>query len=147
MARTIDWPTMRIAYTCGAAKTDGSRHFPTMAELSEEHGVSLSHIQHTAGSEKWSEDREDFKQRVYQSAVTLYEDEFSRLLAAADLDAAIAAADLIHHIRRQVERGTEAERTSLAKNISRPLRELIDIVHRAVGIEQALADNDSEVAA
>ena len=138
MARTIDWGAMRIAYTCGTANEDGTRHYPTMAELSTEYGVSLSHIQHTAGSERWTEARGDFQRKVFESAVSLYEDEFSRVLARADLDAAIAAADLIAHVRRQVDRATDQERTALAKTISRPLRELIDIVHRAVGIEQTL---------
>ncbi len=144
MARTIDWPAMRIAYTCGAAKEDGTRHFPTMAELSAEYGVSLSHIQHTAGAERWTEAREDFQRRVYQSAVAQFEDEFSQVLARADLDAAMAAADLIAHIRRQVARATDAERTALAKTISRPLRELLDIVQRAVGLEQMLGGAEDE---
>ncbi len=142
MARTIDWPAMRIAYTCGAAKEDGSRHFPTMAELAVEYDVSLSHIQHTAGTERWTEEREGFQRRVYESAVAQYEDEFSRVLARADLDAAIAAADLIHHARVQVAHATDAERTALLKTISRPLNELVDLVHRVVGVEQMLGTGD-----
>ena len=148
MEKIKDWSTIRIAYTCGIANDDGSRHYPTMADIAQEYGISLSSVTHKAAEERWAEARADFQRRVYESAVIQYENEFSRLLARADLDASYAAADLIHHIRRQIERGTEQERTSLAKNISRPLRELIDIVHRAVGVEQVLGyERDSEDAA
>ncbi len=136
--KDIDWLSAHTAYVTGIANDDGTRRFPSMAEIANEHNISLSSVSHKAAEGRWSEEREDFQRRVYESAVSLYEDEFSRLLARADLDAAYAAADLIHHIRRQVERSNEHERTSLAKTISKPLRELIDIVHRAVGIEQGV---------
>ncbi len=138
MEKIKDWSAIRIAYTCGIANDDGSRHFPTMADIATEYNISLSSVTHKAAEERWAEQRADFQRRVYESAIAQFEDEFSRVLARADLDAAIAAADLIHAIRRQVERTTDQERVTLSKTISRPLRELIDIVHRAVGIEQAL---------
>lgn len=133
-----EWDAAHVQYVTGAAKDDGTRYYPSMAEVARDFNVSLSAVSHRAASERWFEEREEFRRKVYESAVAQYESEFSRLLARADLDAAYAAADLIHHIRRQIERGTEAERTSLAKTISKPLRELIDIVHRAVGIEQGV---------
>jgi len=133
---------MRVAYVTGIANDDGTRRYPSMAEIASEYGVSLSSVTHKAGAERWTEDREAFQRRVYQSAVAHFDDEFSQLLARADLDAAMAAADLIAHIRRQVTRASEAERTALLKTISRPLNELVDLVHRVVGVEQMLNTGD-----
>ncbi len=131
----------------GIAQEDGTRLYPSMKQIADSFNVSLSAVSHRAAEEKWAEERSDFQQRVYQDAVSLCENEFSRVLAKADLDSAIAASDLIHHIRRQIERATDQERTSMAKTLSKPLRELLGVVHAAVGIEQAIElDREGEAA-
>jgi hypothetical protein len=146
--RENEWDAAHIAYVTGVAQSDGTRCYPSMSEIAREYGISKSAVTHRAADERWFEDRENFRRKVYEAAVRSYEDQFSRLLARADMDATIAAADLIAHIRRMVAHATDTERTTLAKNIAKPLRELLSVVHQAVGIEQAveLEKTESEAA-
>lgn len=144
MSHMVEWGRIRAAFTIGSAKDDGSRHYPTFPELSEQFGVPLSTIKHKAAAEKWTDERADIQQRAYEKAVAAYEDELARLLARSDLDAAKAASALIRAFRKRVEGASEDEQYTLSMKAGKPLRELLAVVHSAVDTDQLLHEEEEE---
>lgn len=59
-----DWETIRKQYIQGKRQEDGTKHFPTLQELCNEHGCALGTIGDRAKKEDWKTRRRKFSEKI-----------------------------------------------------------------------------------
>lgn len=61
-----NWKTIEIQFTRGTKKEDGTKQWPTLQELSEEHKIPRGTIDSTASRKNWQEKKERYQKKVQE---------------------------------------------------------------------------------
>lgn len=137
MDTKYDWGAIKALYVLGIGNEDGSRHLPTLAELAERYGASLSTLTHHSSYEEWPRLRQEAQQRIYQDVCQRFEGELAEKLSRADklaVDTALLIMQTIHDALADVTLERK-ERLALAAKYTRVLHEAMSILHTGYGTE------------
>jgi hypothetical protein len=137
MNETYEWSTIRAGYVLGIGSEDGSRHLPTLLELSEQYGPSMSTMTHRSSYEDWPRLRREAQERIFRDACQRFEGELAEKLSRADklaVDTALLIMQTIHDALADVTLERK-ERLALAAKYTRVLHEAMSILHTGYGTE------------
>lgn len=135
----VDNSQARTAYIMGRCNEQGQHVYPTLAELAQEYGLSLSTMTHRAASEGWTRQRQETEDRIMMNAIRRYEDEMSAKLALVDKLASDAAAAMLQVIVEALEQAeTKQERQALTTKYAKILPDLLSTAHNAIGVGQMM---------
>lgn len=86
-----DWEAPRTAYTQGLMNEDGGVHFPSIAEISEIFKIPFDTVKNKCWSERWTEDRELFQEKLRQAKADQKAQTLAQRAASFDLHGLIIA--------------------------------------------------------
>ncbi len=143
--RTIDWLHIRREYVLPHFNKSGCPEYYTLDELARRFRLSRSTLGDHAASESWLQEREEVQRQIYVGAIKKYEDEFAQILSQADRDAAILAQEMIAFMRRRFRDSDTDEKVQMVKTWARPLQEILQVLHEAVGVAQVAANANANI--
>ncbi len=137
MDTKYDWGSLRAIYVLGISNEDGSRHMPTLQELSEQYGPSISTLTHRSSHEEWPRLCKEAQARIYRDACERFEGELAEKLSRADKLAVDTALLIMQEIHDALEDPTleRKERLQLANKYTRVMEAAMSLLHRGYGVE------------
>lgn len=86
-----DWPAITTDYVTGILKADGSRHWPSVLELSNIRGMPYHYLRAYATRQKWTEKRSNHLAKLEEERLTEARKQAVETLRAIDENAAVLA--------------------------------------------------------
>jgi hypothetical protein len=127
---------MKAAYVLGACDEQGKRTFPSLSDLAEEYGISLSVLAHKAAAEQWARQRADMQERIMKDVFRRYESELAALIASIDRRAVVVADRMLRAVEEALDIASDSpERMAVVAKYSSRLLEILNTAHSAYGVD------------
>ncbi len=134
--KITDYGQIKAAYVMGTCNEQGQRSFPTLNQLAEEYGLSLSTLAHKAAAEQWARQRADMQERIMQDVFRRYESELAALIASIDRRAVMVADRMLRAVEEALDIASDnPERMAVVAKYSSRLLEILNTAHNAYGVD------------